>query len=72
LQEYQLALEQAAKNWVNINSPEATLMAFIARADQLVEKDGSLVKAFDSPNPEQALRHILKELRNNLKGITNE
>jgi hypothetical protein len=72
LTEYELAIEQAASNWQNAHCPEGDLLAFLARADHLVERDGSLVKAIDASNPEEALRHILKDLNANLKGTANE
>jgi hypothetical protein len=72
VQEYELAIEQAARHWQNAHCPEGDLLAFLARAEHLVEKDGSLVKVIDSPNPKQALRRILKDNKANMKGTANE
>ncbi len=47
LREYQSAIDLAVQQWEALDTPEGTLMAFLAGADQLVEENGELVKVMD-------------------------
>lgn len=53
LQEYQSAIEMAVEQWKELDTPEGQLMAFLTSADQLIEKDGELVKSFDISEAEE-------------------
>ena len=53
LKEYQSAIEIATAQWKELDSPGGQLMAFLTSADQLIEEDGELVKAFDISEVEE-------------------
>jgi len=53
LKEYQSAIDIATEQWKELDSPEGQLMAFLTSADQLIEEDGKLVKAFDISETEE-------------------